>query len=185
MSSFTYTTAKTDEDLLAILNLQEQNTSSHLTTEEIKTQGFVTVVHNLEALKKMNAFEQHIICKDEENVIAYTLAMTANSKNDLPILFPMFEIFEKILYLGKPVSLFNYIIVGQACVDKSYRGQGILDECYKLFREKYKKSYDFAITEISCRNVRSLKAHQRVGFAEVFIYTAPDDEDWSVVIWDW
>jgi hypothetical protein len=111
--------------------------------------------------------------------------MTVHSKNDLPILFPMFEKFEKILYLDKPVSEFNYIIVGQACVDKEYRGQGILDKCYEVFKNRFDGKYDFAISEISCRNTRSLKAHQRIGFNEVFIYTAPDLEEWSVVIWEW
>jgi GNAT superfamily N-acetyltransferase len=185
MSSIQFTTAHSEKDLLGIIELQKNNIAPHLTTEEIQSQGFLTVVHTLEDLSKMNDIEQHIIGKDGDKVIAYTLAMTVHSKNDLPILFPMFEKFEKIVYLDKPVSEFNYIIVGQACVDKEYRGQGILDKCYEVFKNNFERKYDFAITEISCRNTRSLRAHQRIGFNEVFIYTAPDLEEWSVVIWEW
>ncbi|HZV69361.1 MAG TPA: GNAT family N-acetyltransferase [Saprospiraceae bacterium] len=185
MSSLIYTTAQTERDLLGIMELQKKNIAPHLTPEEMKSQGFLTVVHTLDDLKKMNDIEKHIICKDGENVVAYTLAMTVKSKNDLPILFPMFEKFEKIIYLDKPVSEFNYIIVGQACVDIDYRGQSVLDKCYEAFKNAFSKNYDFAISEISCRNSRSLRAHQRIGFSEIFIYTAPDGEEWSVVIWEW
>jgi len=71
----------------------------------------------------MNDLEQHVICKDEEKVIAYLLAMTAAAQHDIPILIPMFESFKTILYEGKPVSEYNYIVVGQVCVDKITGGR--------------------------------------------------------------
>ena len=185
MSSLVYTTSQTDEDLLGIMALQQSNLRTNLSKEDVFNQGFVTVVHTLEDLRKMNDIEQHIICKDGDKIVAYLLAMTVQSKNDLPILFPMFEKFEKIQYLDKPVSQFNYIIVGQACINKNYRGQGILDQSYAIFRDRFKDKYDFAITEISCSNERSLKAHKRIGFFEVYIYQDPGKEEWSVVIWEW
>jgi GNAT superfamily N-acetyltransferase len=142
-------------------------------------------MHTLEDLRKMNAIEQHIICKDNEKVIAYLLAMTIHSKNDLPVLFPMFEEFNKVIYKDKPLSSYNYVIVGQVCVDKDYRGQGILDECYEEYKRVFKGKYDFAITEISARNMRSIKAHLRIGFKEIHRYNSPDKEEWSIVIWEW
>ncbi|HEY1200857.1 MAG TPA: GNAT family N-acetyltransferase, partial [Niastella sp.] len=84
----TYTTAKNDTDLQQILALQKQNLASGLTKEQISSQGFVTVSHRFEELKKMNEIEQHVIGKDNDRVVAYLLAMTAHSRFDVPVLFP-------------------------------------------------------------------------------------------------
>lgn len=180
-----YTTSKTDNELLQILDLQKLNLSASLTEEQITTQGFVTVSHSFEDLKKMNGIEAHIIGKDDDRVIAYLLAMTAGSQWDIPILRPMFEVFESIVYHHKFISDYRYIVVGQVCVAEGYRGKGILDECYAAYRKHLAQKYDFAITEISARNRRSLNAHKRIGFETIHEYHAPDGETWHIVLWDW
>jgi GNAT superfamily N-acetyltransferase len=185
MTSLVYTTANSANDLFGIIALQQNNLQLNLTAEEIKEQGFVTVVHSYEALKALNDIEQPIICKDGDKVVAYLLAMTAASQNAIAVLKPMFEIFDSILYQGKAVSEYNYIVVGQVCVDKNYRGKGILDKCYATYRDCFKQQYDFAITEIATRNLRSIKAHQRIGFNEIHQYISPDNEAWSIVAWHW
>lgn len=182
MHSLIYTTAKSEADLLGIIELQKNNLAGNLTEEEKLQQGFVTVVHSLGVLKKMNDIEQHVICKAGNKVVAYLLAMTAAAKNDIPVLIPMFEMFKSVYHKGKAVSDYNYIVVGQVCVDKNYRSRGILDKCYETYKTCMKEKYDFAITEIATRNQRSVKAHQRIGFAEVEQYTSPANEEWSIVI---
>ncbi len=180
-----YAPSNGEKDLLEILELQKINLPANLTGEEIQSQGFVTVSHNLEILKKMHEIEQSIVAKENDKVIAYLLAMTEKSKSDIPILIPMFETFEKISYKGKPVSSYNYIVVGQVCVAKPYRGKAILDGSYAAYRERFRDKYDFAITEIVAKNMRSINAHRRIGFDEVYRYPAPENEEWSVMLWDW
>ncbi|MEI9954774.1 MAG: GNAT family N-acetyltransferase [Ferruginibacter sp.] len=180
-----YTTSTTENDLLGIIALQKKNLAINLQHDEITKQGFVTVVHSLDDLQKLNAIEQHVICKDGEKVVAYLLAMTVQSQFDIPVLLPMFNMFEQILYKDNPVSFYNYIVVGQVCVDKNYRGHGILDKCYEYYKTCFSKKYDFAITEIASRNQRSIKAHQRIGFTEIHKYTAPGNEEWSIVVLEW
>jgi predicted GNAT superfamily acetyltransferase len=180
-----YITSETDKDLLDIIALQKSNLPGSLTPEEMQSQGFVTVVHSLEVLKKMNTIEQSIIVKDDNKVIAYLLAMTEKSKHDIPILIPMFEMFGKIEWGGRPLADYNYIVVGQVCVDKAYRGKGILDDCYATYKAHFKNKYDFAVTEIAIKNGRSINAHKRIGFTEVHRYSVPNGEVWSMVVWDW
>ena len=180
-----YTTPETEKDLSGILKLQKANLAIGLNKEEIETQGFVTVNHSLDDLKKLNGFEKHIIAKDDDDVIAYLLAMTQKSMFDIPVLIPMFEVFSKILFRNRPISAYSYIVVGQVCVDKHYRGQGILDNCYAAYKNHYKGKYDFAITEIVSTNLRSLNAHKRIGFIEIERYTGPDKTEWCIVLWDW
>jgi L-amino acid N-acyltransferase YncA len=181
----TYTTADTATDLEGILKLQKANLARDLTHEEIQSQGFVTVDHTFAQLKKLNDAEKHIIAKDKDRVVAYLLAMTKDCRQDIPILFPMFEVFDSIRYNNRKVSECNYLVVGQVCVDKQYRGQGILDRAYAAYRDHFSSKYDFAITEIAATNTRSRNAHQRIGFREVHSYRSPDGVEWVVVIWEW
>ncbi|MEO5889133.1 MAG: GNAT family N-acetyltransferase [Ferruginibacter sp.] len=185
MLSLNYTSSNSEADLSGIIGLQKNNVSANLTSEEISSQGFVTVIHSLEDLKKMNDVELHIICKDGEKVVAYLLAMTEKSKDDIPVLVPMFEIFNEVLFMERPVSTYKYIVVGQVCVDKDYRGMGVLDKCYEMYKNTFRGRYHFAITEIASRNIRSINAHKRIGFNEIHKYTSPEGEDWSIVLWQW
>ena len=185
MASLVYTTSQSLNDLEGIIELQRNNLAVNLAIDEISSQGFVTVVHHVDDLKKMNYIEQHVICKDGEKVVAYLLSMTVHSQNDIPVLIPMFDLFKKISFMDKSVAAYNYIVVGQVCIDKDYRGQGVLDKCYAFYKDCFKRKYDFAITEIATRNQRSIKAHERIGFNEIHRYTSADNEEWSIVVWEW
>ena len=180
-----YTTAQATEDLQQILHLQRQNLAATLPEEEMRQQGFVTVVHRLEDLEQMTSIEPHIIAKEGEKVIAYLLAMTEASKEDIPVLKPMFAVFQDLSFAGKSLTQYQYMVVGQVCVDKAYRGQGVLDRCYEFYRETFQPHYDFAITEIDALNGRSLAAHKRIGFQELNRFHSPDGTEWVIVIWDW
>ncbi|QNR83758.1 GNAT family N-acetyltransferase [Pedobacter riviphilus] len=181
----TITNSSNMEELEGILELQKQNLKKDLTPEQIKEQGFVTVSHSLEDLEKMHQYESNIIAKDGELVVAYVLAMTKQSKNDIPRLVEMYESFDHIQYQGKSVSSYSYIVVGQVCVSQAYRGNGLFDQCYCAYKDYFNSKYDFAITEIASINLRSMSAHKRIGFKIIHTYTDSSDVEWNVVIWDW
>lgn len=178
-----YTTAKT-ADLEGILQLQAANLPSVLNPEEIKSQGFVTLKHTPALLQRMNNLERHVIAKDQEQVIAYVLAMTKATQADIPELSGLFEQFDQVAYRQRLISSYRYLIVGQVCVDKAYRGQGVFDGIYAYYKEMYQPKYDFAITAIAASNLRSLRAHQRIGFQPIHSFVEVDQKDWWMVVWD-
>ena len=180
-----YSTSKTGDQLNGILELQRINLSINLSKAEIHEQGFVTVKHSFEELARLNEVEQHIIATEGNKIIAYLLAMTAVSRPDIPVLIPMFDLFDRITFRNKPVSGYKYIVVGQVCVDINYRGQGILDNCYAAYKDHFNKNYEFAITEIAASNLRSVNAHKRINFKEIYRYFDPGGTEWSIVVWDW
>lgn len=179
------TTAKTDQDIKGILNLQQKNLKAFLSKQEIESQGFVTVEHDFELMQKLNNSEPHIIAKDGETVVGYVLSMTKNAKFDITILYPMFEIFNSTIFNGQLISDYNYIVVGQVCIDKAYRGTGLFKQCYQYFKEYHEDKYDLAITEIANINLRSLNAHKKIGFTELTTYMDLSNTEWVVVLWDW
>ncbi|RXJ50201.1 GNAT family N-acetyltransferase [Gelidibacter gilvus] len=180
-----YTTNKNKAYLKGICTLQKANLKNNLSDQEIEMYGFVTVDHTLEMLEDLNAIEPQIVAKDDKGVIGYVLAMTKKSKFDIPIILPMFEEFEKIDYKGRWVSEYNYLVVGQVCVHKNYRGRGVFEKCFHLYKNTFAGRYDFAITEIAVTNQRSRKAHKKVGFEEIHTYTDSYQTEWVVVLWDW
>lgn len=190
LKAFTLSSAHTTvrladpDDLPGILNLQAQNLKHATITQEQATQGFVTVQHTLQQLMAMQAIEPQVVAVHDEVVVAYLLAMTPALKDELPVLQPMFRLFEHINYKTKKVADYAYIVIGQVCVAKAFRGQGLLHECYAFYQATFSPCYHFAITEIDARNGRSLAAHQRIGFQEIATYSA-DAVLWKVVIWDW
>lgn len=181
----TYTLTKTEADLKGIYALQKDNLKINLSEQEITKGGFVTISHDWETLQKLNSIEPHVIAKYDEHIVGYVLAMTKQSKYDIPIIIPMFEEFDKIIYQGKLVSEYNYMVVGQVCVHKDFRGIGIFSNCYDLYKKTFENRYDFCITEIAVTNQRSRNAHKKIGFKEIHFYEDSSQIEWVIVVWDW
>jgi hypothetical protein len=174
-----------DAEIEGILRLQSANHAANLTAEQIASQGFVTVKHDFNLLKRMNGPYPSIIAKDGDTVVGYCIVMSPQFQNDVPALGKLFDAFNEITYRGKPLSEYDYLVGGQVCVAEGYRGQQIFDRLHWLYRDVYSPRFDLMATDISVRNQRSLNAHKRVGFEVVHIFTAPDGEEWEVVLWNW
>lgn len=180
-----YKLADADLELQQILALQQSNLEANISKEEFESQGFLTVEHDFALLKRMNEHQAHAIAKDAETVAAYALSMTTAFRNDIPILLPMFEMIDAQKWHGTPFSELNYYIMGQVCVGKAYRGQGVFDGLYQQMKRSFAAEYDLIVTEVSARNVRSLRAHKRVGFQTFLVYDDPNGETWELIAWDW
>ena len=180
-----YCTATTEEDLRQILSLQQQNTEAAISSQEARSQGFVTVKHDFELLKALNEPYPHIIAKDASQVVGYTLVMLRKFAANVPVLLPMFQQLDGIVYKGKSLKDSTYFVMGQVCIAKNYRGQGLFKGLYHKMREEMADKFDYIITEVATRNTRSMAAHRKVGFDTAKIYSVEEGEEWAVVIWDW
>ncbi|MFT4666803.1 MAG: ribosomal protein S18 acetylase RimI-like enzyme [Polaribacter sp.] len=176
-----YTTAKTTADLNGILQLQNENHSTAVSKTEANEEGFVTVKHNLVLLEKLNSPHPHIVAKDGESIAGYALVMLENWRNEIPILIPMFEEIDKITYQEQSLKDARYFTMGQICIGKDYRGQGVFAGLYMEMSRLMKRHFDFIVTEVSKQNMRSLRAHEKVGFEVVREYEA-DGETWAIVL---
>lgn len=184
-TNITYHLATTTADLQGILNLQQKNLPTNISTEEAQNQGFVTVHHNLPLLQRMNSKAPSIIAKDGDQIVGYNLAMTRDFAKDIPVLVPMFEIMDGLNYKGQKMAEIDYIVCGQVCVDKAYRGKGIFAGMYHFYQQQYANKYAVIATEIATRNTRSIRAHQKMGFEIIHTYTADNGEHWEIVRWEW
>ena len=212
----------TNDDLPKILSLQQLNLPKNISSDELKSQGFVTVEHDLNILSEMNHPYGHTVaiatktkmqkidgkepdaCEemegedDDEVLIGYALTMTKEFRYHLPILIPMFDFIDKLSFAETDkkedkhmrdddrVKLgdLSYVVMGQVCVAKSYRGKGVFGGLYKEMKRRLAPHFVAIITEVATNNTRSLRAHSKVGFIELDRYYQPqqqheDDEDES------
>ena len=180
-----YKTCDSHKELTWILHLQKINHFTTLPDEERKAKGFLTCIHTNEILAKWNRIAPHIIAVKDGKVIGYLLTMTSEASLDMPILQPMFQVFEELHYQEKAISKYNYLVVGQVCVAKEFRGAGVLEKLYELYGRAYSEKFDFAITEIAVKNKRSIHAHIKNGFEKLLIYETTECGEWCIVILDW
>jgi GNAT superfamily N-acetyltransferase len=178
------TTVSSEAELQQILDLQFINLKQHITPEEKNEQGFVTMVFTMDMLRAMHRLAPTVIVKNNDRVVAYAIVFLKEGRSFYPGMEFMFRNFEKISWNGRPLNSYNYYIMGQICVAKEVRGQGVVEMLYQKHREIYGQQFDCIVTEIATSNHRSLRAHERVGFQTISTHSDAID-DWKVVAWDW
>jgi hypothetical protein len=174
-----------EAELHSILDLQLANHKSIVDEATKVSQGFVTVRHTIEQLIEMDKIESSAIAKYGDKVVAYIIAMTKASRELIPVLIPMFDLFDSLAYKERLLSEYNYMVVGQVCVDKEFRGKSTFKNTYEVYKNAFKDKYDFCITEIDLNNTRSLRAHENIGFQTIHTYKDSNDIDWAIVVLDW
>lgn len=187
-----YGVAQTDQALEQILDLQRANRPENLTKEEMQKEGFITARHDLTLLQQMNTPHPHVIAKSQvngnEKVIGYTLSLTRDFDAKLiPCLEDLNQVVDAAQYQGQPVSGRNYTIMGQVCIAKEFRGQGVFAELYQEMKRRLAPHFDYIVTSVSYQNPRSLRAHEKVGFVKIHDYCTSGGcgtEKWCIVLWD-
>lgn len=179
MKSIQYKRASNLAELEQIIALQKSNFSVSISPEEKIEEGFVTVQHSLELLEKMNDACAHIIAKVEDKVVGYALVMLSGFQNEIQVLVPMFERIDALIPNEK-----NYVVMGQICVSKEFRKQGIFRGLYNFYKTEFKNKFDYLITEVDANNTRSIQAHEAIGFKTKESYLE-DGKLWNIIIWDW
>jgi len=142
------------------------NLKYSVSDKEKEQEDFVTVHHNFDVLTRMNDACAHIIAKDGNKVVGYALSMTDDFRDEISVLRPMFTEIEN-------VNIQNFITIGQICVAKTNRKQGVFRGLYNAMKKSSYPKYD-------ATNSRSLGAHYAVGFEKVCIYHSLD-QDWELI----
>jgi GNAT superfamily N-acetyltransferase len=175
--------ASTDQHFEQILELQRQNLFTELSPERQSQQGFVFAEHNLSLLKRFAAELPQVIAMSNDQVVGYNLAMPVSMRNEIASLVPMFDEFDRCQYKGKPLASYRYMVGGQVCVHKDFRGHGLLSKLYHETKNRLPTGYQLCVTEVAARNAAGINAHQKMGFEVVNTYH-DGTELWKIVVWD-
>ena len=163
-------------ELEQILELQKQNIPEAISPEEKAKEGFVTVHHELDILTRMNDVCSHVIAVSDNRVVGYALCMHPQFEQEIAVLRPMFIEIKK--HLSPDTS---FLVMGQICIEKAFRKQGIFRGLYKHMQEVTRTHFDVIITEVDLKNLRSLHAHYAVGFEPLASYRS-GGQDWELIV---
>ena len=176
--------AETEDELKQILKLQSSNLIHNVAADAKRSDGFVTVKHNLDLLTKMNNAARQIIAVDNDIVVGYALVMLKEFSELIPVLSPMFEMFNKLSFKSKRLSDCSFYVMGQICISENYRGRGVFEKLYLHHKKAYSDVFDICVTEVSAKNKRSMRAHQKIGFQTIHNFQDKTDI-WNILVWDW
>jgi ribosomal protein S18 acetylase RimI-like enzyme len=171
-------------ELNGIKKLQEDNLKKNLSDNEAASEGFVTAEYSIEFLEMLHQGSPSVIAKDGNLVVGYALAAVKSIREHHDLLSDLFNGIDKIKYNGQLLKDCNYVVVGQLCVARNYRGQGLVQQMYQYFRISLAGEFDFCVTDVAETNPRSLKAHIKTGF-QVVATLSYGGMGWSIVLWDW
>lgn len=202
--------AHSDDDLRGILALQAANLPEALSPEDRRSQGFVTLRHDLDLLREMNRPWAHVIATPGQvpsppeeagpnqrgldsgqapspsrptDIAAYALVMLPTFRDQFPILDPMFNELAALTYQKRPLDEFRWYVMGQVCVAKPHRGRGLVSRLYDAHRARMSRHFDLMITEVDESNPRSVRAHERAGFEILHSYPS-EGKEWLIVALD-
>ncbi|WP_310377288.1 GNAT family N-acetyltransferase [Flavobacterium sp.] len=179
MTVIQYKRASNLAELEQIIALQKSNFSISISPEEKLKEGFVTVQHTIELLEKMNHASAHIIAIIDNKVVGYALVMLPSFQNEIEVLVPLFERI-KVLIPNEE----NYVVMGQICVAKEFRNQGLFRGLYDFYKTEFQNKFDYLVTEVDAMNTRSMQAHEAIGFKTKESYLE-NGKLWSIIFWDW
>lgn len=180
MSVYHFLRSSEDIHLKGILDLQKENIESRISQEEISQEGFVTVHHRLELLRKMNSPDPHFIVLHEEKVIAYALVMHPSFSKSIPVLYSMFAQINQCQWKGKALQAIDYVVMGQICIDRAHRKKGLFKKLYSAMQIGLANRFECIVTEVARRNQRSLNAHLAAGFKVIKTYQ-DEKEEWELL----
>ena len=135
-------------------------------------------------LEKMHGESPSIIAKADDQVVGYALVSVKAIRHDHDLLGDLFNTIDQITYHHQLLKDSPYVVVGQLCVSKNFRGLGLVQQMYQHFKNCLSTEFDYCITDIAKNNPRSLKAHLKSGF-QVIDTLQYGGMGWDIVLWDW
>src|SRR3954469_16535642 len=102
------TIVTSDEELMQIHRLNQQNLKTNLDRLTQNREGFVSWLYTIELLKQMHKLSPSIIIKDGKAVAAYALTTLKETRSFHSDLETMFRHLEKVPYKGKPLSSYQF-----------------------------------------------------------------------------
>lgn len=180
VEQITFRQTRDEGHLREILALQKSNLERSVSEEEISSEGYVTVDHDFELLRELAEAQGHTVALSNDKVVGYALIMMPEFRSRIPVLTSMFEMLEGCLWQGKSLIQVGFHVMGQVCISRAFRGQGLFRGLYDHQRFALKDVSQVIITEVAERNQRSLSAHLGIGFESLHEFR-DENEQWHII----
>jgi len=131
----------------------------NLSEEQARTDGFLSARYRADDFRNMDRDGALVVAEDADRLAGYACAFAQTFNPGAPLLAAMIAEFPKLTFLGRPLHGERTCIYGPVCVDKDYRGGGVLRGLVGELKEQLRGRFDIAAAFIAKSNTRSLVAH--------------------------
>lgn len=145
-------------DINGILDLQELYLASNL-SEEQKSGGFVTTRFTIAQLTEVINCKNLFVAKDDNKIIAYIFAGSWAFFSQWPLFKHMISLLPQLDFFDFDFTTTNSFQYGPICIQKDYRGKGLIIPFFEFMRMHMKNKYPLSLTFINKTNIPSQKAH--------------------------
>lgn len=161
-------------DYSRICELAAANYEKNLSPSD-RQQGFLSAKFSLRQVTDMASDLGIIVARDNNQVVGFVCASRCDWDDQPPIVKSMLTEFDRILFQGRPLNEQRLFIYGPVCIDRAYRGQGLLRKLYQGIKRELAGKYYVGSAFIAEGNSRSLKAHlEGLGMTKVARFTHDD-----------
>jgi len=161
--------------------LQKDNLITNLSEQE-RSEGFLSVDFTFSQLEKLYQAPGIFVASEENRVVGYLMTETAEFSSQFPVIATMVRRFDRLNFLRTSLKNDRILVYGPVCIDRKYRGIGVLEGLYKVMRESLKEEFDFGVLFISKSNRRSFSAHvKKLGMFVVYEFEHEGKMFWTLM----
>ncbi|MEO6902310.1 MAG: GNAT family acetyltransferase [Bacteroidia bacterium] len=147
-------------DITGVLALQEKYLITNIHPTEIAG-GFVTTPFTESQLSEVINLHGLFIAENNNTIIGYAFAASWNYFSQWKIFPYMTSRFPQIKFENKLLDVNKSFQYGPICIEKEYRGTGLLQQLFEVMRKSMQTIYPIGVTFINKINTRSYDAHTR------------------------
>jgi len=148
----------TSNDIPAVLEIQAANFIDNLKPLE-RQNGFLSVEFPRTQLEATAEELGIIVAIDHGRVVGYLCASSCAFNRQFTLLARMMEQFDRITFRGRPLASSRLFIYGPVCIDRVYRGRGVLRGLYEALCKEVAGRFDVGVAFVADENPHSLRAH--------------------------
>ena len=172
------------KDIEKVLELHSKYQIDSIKQED-KKDGFITTAFTKEQMVDLITLEQGLfIAIENEKIVAYVMSASWKFWSRWPMFAFMMEDLPNLEYLGQKLTVQNSYQYGPVCVDKEYRGSGVLEKIFDFARENMAKRFPILVTFINKINPRSYEAHTKKLKLEVIKEFTYNNNNYYELVYD-
>lgn len=172
------------KDIEKVLELHSKYQIDSIKQED-KKDGFITTAFTKEQMVDLITLEQGLfIAIENEKIVAYVMSASWKFWSRWPMFAFMMEDLPNLEYLDQKLTVQNSYQYGPVCVDKEYRGSGVLEKIFDFARENMAKRFPILVTFINKINPRSYEAHTKKLKLEVIKEFSYNNNNYYELVYD-
>ena len=153
-------------DYEGMVKLQHANFINNLSAAEA-LDGFLSIEYTEEQFEEINNDAGIAVAIKDGELAGYLCGASCGYSKQFPILNAVVQQFSNSAIQKRGMTETNTFVYGPVCIDRSFRGSGVLQGLYGTIKEIARPRYGHCVLFISDRNSRSLSAHLRLGMRDL------------------